>query len=93
MSRWRQHRWIRGDWQILLWLFPFVPGRPGVRRNRVPVIGRWKIIDQLGRLELYDLRTDPGELRDLAPSKPDALGRMRKALDERRARDHVTPFR
>ena len=23
----RQHRWIRGDWQILFWLFPFVPSR------------------------------------------------------------------
>ena len=21
----RQHRWIRGDWQILFWLFPYVP--------------------------------------------------------------------
>ena len=27
----RQHRWIRGDWQILLWLFPFVPSRRGLR--------------------------------------------------------------
>ena len=25
----RQHRWIRGDWQILFWLFPFVPSRHG----------------------------------------------------------------
>ena len=25
----RQHRWVRGDWQILLWLFPFVPTRTG----------------------------------------------------------------
>ena len=25
----RQHRWIRGDWQILFWLFPFVPSRSG----------------------------------------------------------------
>jgi len=23
----RQHRWVRGDWQILLWLFPWVPTR------------------------------------------------------------------
>src|SRR5205085_3102817 len=29
----RQHRWIRGDWQILLWLFPIVPSRDGLRRN------------------------------------------------------------
>ena len=25
----RQHRWVRGDWQILWWLFPFVPSRTG----------------------------------------------------------------
>ena len=25
----RQHRWVRGDWQILRWLFPFVPSRDG----------------------------------------------------------------
>jgi cyclic beta-1,2-glucan synthetase len=45
----RQHRWIRGDWQILFWLFPFVPGSHGVRRNRLPFIGRWKILDNLRR--------------------------------------------
>ena len=26
----RQHRWVRGDWQILWWLFPFVPSRTGL---------------------------------------------------------------
>ena len=45
----RQHRWIRGDWQILLWLFPFVPSRHGLQRNTLPVIGRWKILDNLRR--------------------------------------------
>jgi cyclic beta-1,2-glucan synthetase len=45
----RQHRWIRGDWQILFWLFPFVPSREGIRRNTVPIIGRWKILDNLRR--------------------------------------------
>jgi cyclic beta-1,2-glucan synthetase len=45
----RQHRWIRGDWQILLWLFPLVPSRRGIRRNPLPVIGRWKILDNLRR--------------------------------------------
>ena len=29
----RQHRWVRGDWQILFWLFPFVPSRRGLKRN------------------------------------------------------------
>jgi cellobiose phosphorylase len=45
----RQHRWIRGDWQILLWLFPFVPARNGIKRNRFPLISRWKILDNLRR--------------------------------------------
>src|ERR1043165_4390707 len=45
----RQHRWVRGDWQILLWLFPWVPTRHGVRRNRLPLISRWKILDNLRR--------------------------------------------
>ena len=45
----RQHRWVRGDWQILWWLFPFVPSRRGVTRNRLPLIARWKILDNLRR--------------------------------------------
>ncbi len=45
----RQHRWVRGDWQILWWLFPFVPTRRGLRRNRLPLVSRWKILDNLRR--------------------------------------------
>ncbi len=45
----RQHRWVRGDWQILWWLFPVVPSREGPRRNRLPLISRWKILDNLRR--------------------------------------------
>ena len=45
----RQHRWTRGDWQILFWLFPFVPTREGLERNRLPVISRWKVFDNLRR--------------------------------------------
>jgi cyclic beta-1,2-glucan synthetase len=45
----RQHRWVRGDWQILLWLFPFVPTRTGLAWNRLPLISRWKILDNLRR--------------------------------------------
>ena len=45
----RQHRWIRGDWQILAWVFPFVPSAHGLRRNTLPIIGRWKILDNLRR--------------------------------------------
>lgn len=45
----RQHRWVRGDWQILWWLLPFVPSRAGATRNRLPLIARWKILDNLRR--------------------------------------------
>jgi cyclic beta-1,2-glucan synthetase len=45
----RQHRWVRGDWQILWWLFPFVPTGAGLTRNRLPMISRWKILDNLRR--------------------------------------------
>ena len=45
----RQHRWVRGDWQILWWLFPFVPSRTGLQRNRLPLVSRWKILDNLRR--------------------------------------------
>ncbi|MDE8652867.1 GH36-type glycosyl hydrolase domain-containing protein [Novosphingobium album (ex Liu et al. 2023)] len=47
-SRW--HRWVRGDWQILAWLFPFVPGRDGRwLRNRLGWFDRLKIFDNLRR--------------------------------------------
>ena len=45
----RQRRWVRGDWQILLWLFPYVPTTHGVARNRLPFISRYKIFDNLRR--------------------------------------------
>jgi cellobiose phosphorylase len=45
----RQHRWIRGDWQILLWLLPAVPSLRGLKRNALPLISRWKIFDNLRR--------------------------------------------
>ncbi|MGO9764567.1 MAG: GH36-type glycosyl hydrolase domain-containing protein [Myxococcaceae bacterium] len=48
----RQHRWARGDWQILWWLFPVVPTRSGFERNRLPLISRWKILDNLRRTQV-----------------------------------------
>ncbi|MEO5822306.1 MAG: glucoamylase family protein [Vicinamibacteraceae bacterium] len=45
----RQRRWVRGDWQILWWLFPWVPATGGVERNHLPLISRWKILDNLRR--------------------------------------------
>ncbi|MCM2315565.1 MAG: carbohydrate-binding protein, partial [Thermoanaerobaculia bacterium] len=45
----RQHRWVRGDWQILAWLFPVVPTPQGFARNRLPLVSQWKIFDNLRR--------------------------------------------
>ncbi|MFA6957176.1 MAG: glucoamylase family protein [Thermoanaerobaculia bacterium] len=45
----RQHRWVRGDWQILAWLFPVVPTPRGLLKNRLPLISQWKILDNLRR--------------------------------------------
>ncbi|MEX1184876.1 MAG: glucoamylase family protein [Gemmatimonadota bacterium] len=45
----RKHRWIRGDWQLLRWLTAYVPGPEGRERNRLPMLARWKIFDNLRR--------------------------------------------
>lgn len=45
----REHRWVRGDWQVLPWLFPTVPTRDGKERNPLSAINRWKILDNLRR--------------------------------------------
>jgi cyclic beta-1,2-glucan synthetase len=46
----RRHRWIRGDWQLVGWLWPRVPGPDGKRRkNPLSVLSRWKIFDNLRR--------------------------------------------
>lgn len=47
----RQHRWIRGDWQIASWILPRVPSaEPGrYELNPLSLINRWKIFDNLRR--------------------------------------------
>ncbi|OQW69772.1 MAG: phosphorylase [Proteobacteria bacterium ST_bin11] len=38
----REHRWARGDWQLIPWIF-------GKRGKGMPMIGRWKMLDNLRR--------------------------------------------
>ncbi|WP_394752220.1 GH36-type glycosyl hydrolase domain-containing protein [Crenothrix sp.] len=38
----RDHRWARGDWQLLPWIL-------GLQGQGMPMIGRWKMIDNLRR--------------------------------------------
>ena len=46
----RQHRWARGDWQLLPWLRSRVPDAERRRvANPLPSIARWKILDNLRR--------------------------------------------
>ncbi|MFV8782639.1 GH36-type glycosyl hydrolase domain-containing protein [Microbulbifer sp. SA54] len=46
----RSHRWIRGDWQLLPWLWKRVTIDGGERvSNPLPPIHRWKIADNLRR--------------------------------------------
>src|SRR6185437_387712 len=46
----RRARWVRGDWQILPWLFPLVKG--GDKRlckNPISGLSKWKIFDNIRR--------------------------------------------
>ena len=47
----RHHRWARGDWQLLPWIFGFAGngGRTSGVKDELPRIGRWKMIDNLRR--------------------------------------------
>ena len=46
----RQHRWARGDWQLLPWIIGHAPDTSGAPiRASIPLIGRWKMLDNLRR--------------------------------------------
>ena len=46
----RNHRWARGDWQLLPWIFGRGPTTAPVwRGGAMPSIGRWKMLDNLRR--------------------------------------------
>ncbi len=45
----REHRWIRGDWQIAPWILPRVPTQQGREPNPLSALNRWRILDNLRR--------------------------------------------
>ena len=46
----RRHRWLRGDWQIVRWIFTRVPDESRhLVRNPISLVSRWKIVDNLRR--------------------------------------------
>lgn len=67
-----------------------VRGMPESARNEnlyVVSDGDWKLIYHRERHEheLFDMRNDPGELRNLASQKPEVIERLKRFLDERDA--------
>lgn len=61
----REHRWIRGDWQLLPFLLPRIRNRKGQKkRNPISALSKWEILDNLIRslvpvLQLWALRMAP----------------------------------
>lgn len=45
----RQHRWTRGDWQLLSWTFNLRIAPPKTGSQTVPLLGRFKMLDNLRR--------------------------------------------
>jgi cyclic beta-1,2-glucan synthetase len=46
----RKHRWVRGDWQTIQWLFNRVPNEQGKRiKNPISLTSKWRILDNLRR--------------------------------------------
>ena len=67
----RQHRWARGDWQLLPWIVGRARDSSGRRsHSTVPAIGRWKMIDNLRRTLSAPLAIATLSLAWLMPSAP-----------------------
>jgi cyclic beta-1,2-glucan synthetase len=53
VARARDHRWVRGDWQLLPWILTgravFGTARKHGGRDRLTALGRWKMVDNLRR--------------------------------------------
>ena len=49
VSALRHHRWARGDWQLLPWIFGFSPNplAQDPLRRALPALGRWKMLENL----------------------------------------------
>jgi len=71
-----------------------VKDRSVKRGMRSLVVGGYKLIETDGqeKVELYDLKRDRRERRDLSDKKPDVLERLRQRMDARRELDSISPF-
>ena len=77
----------RLDREAIFWHYPHYGNQGGTPGSSVRA-GDHKLIEffEDGRLELYDLRRDIGENRNLAEEKPDLAARLKGMLEEWRAR-------
>ena len=72
--------------QALYWHYPHYSNQGGPPSGAVRR-GDWKLIEfyENGRLELYNLRDDPGERTNLAARMPERARELRQALNTWRA--------
>ena len=54
----------------------------GGENRRAVRNGRWKLVDNSGKIELFDLEKDRGEKNSLAPQNPEVAARMRASLED-----------
>jgi arylsulfatase A-like enzyme len=67
-----------------------LPEGPYNSLRRSVIEGGWKLTERgVGRWELYNLTTDPGERTNLAAAEPAQLARMRRVLERVRAGLHT----
>lgn len=71
----------RLDREALYWHYPHYSNQGGFPASAVR-IGHWKLIERLedGRVHLYNLAEDVGELRDVADAHPERVNTMRAKL-------------
>ncbi|MEK7752399.1 MAG: sulfatase, partial [Acidobacteriota bacterium] len=53
----------------------------GDEDRRAVRAGKWKLVDNQGKLELYDLESDPGEKNDVLVRQPETGKRLKEMLD------------
>ena len=57
------------------------------------VLGRWKLIEMPTGMELYDVRSDPGEHSNRLRTKPPILDTLLKTLQAHQAAAKQSPFK
>jgi len=67
----------------LYWHYPHYSNQGGIPSGAIRM-GDWKLIERYedGRVHLYNLKNDIGELNDLAPSHPNRVQAMREQLHD-----------